>query len=97
MNDQLTRNTKHATRNALFLSNFNSHTSGRAGNYFTGRIQIVRIEIDHFQIGNLFELRPGDRADPIPFGVSGALATFAAFFSNTAAGGVFVMNVNDRS
>ena len=43
----------------FYLSNLNAHASGSAGNNFAGRIQIIGIQVHHFQLCNLFNLITG--------------------------------------
>ena len=81
----------------MCLSNFNPHTSSRSGNDLAGSIQIIRIEINHFQFGDLFELLPAHFADTIPLGITCTFGDFSRLLSKTAAGGVLVINEKDRS
>ena len=79
---RLTRISQRATRNAdrAFLSNLNAHASGCAFNNFAGRIQIVGIEVDHFLVGNRFDLFTGYFSNPIPLGITRTFSNFSCLF-----------------
>jgi hypothetical protein len=64
---------------------------------FIGGVDVVGVEVGHLGLGDLADLRGGDLADLDLVRVAEPFSTPAAFLISSAAGGVFVMKVNERS
>ena len=73
------------------------HRAGRARDLLLGRLEIVGVEVGHLGLRDLGDLRVGDGPDAVTPGATAPLSTPAAWRRSTGVGGVFRMNVNDRS
>ena len=65
--------TRHATACSAPLFYIDTHASSCSRYNIAGRIEIIGIQVHHFLFGYLLDLRPGNRTDPIAFGIAGTL------------------------
>ena len=76
---------------------FDAHAAGSACDHVHGSFFVVGVEVFHLGPRDLAHLCGCDASHLALFGAPEPVATPAAFFSRSAAGGVLVTNVNERS
>ena len=89
-----TRSACRAVPSGLHL---HSHRAGRAGDDEHRLVHVPRVEIRHLGLGDLPSWALESRPTFVRFGSAEPFSRFSASLMRTAAGGVLVMNVNERS
>jgi hypothetical protein len=74
-----------------------AHRARGAGDYLHRRLDVARVQVGHLRLGDLAHLLLAEAADLVLFGSDEPFSRFSASLISTAAGGVFVMKVNERS
>ena len=79
------------------LRDLDAHAAGRALDDLHRGVDVVGVEVGHLGLGDRADLVARDGADLVAVGLARALVDAGASRSSTAAGGVLVTNVNERS